>query len=231
MELLSQNYAHLPQHIELVVTSDADFDCAMTAMPEVLKGLVVPKQLTYGHLLQQRFTGIAKTWNLLTGKLSSAPQWLAVLKPWRWLGLSFAAMCLLHVSLLGFDTWQLKKRHHALSVEMDSVFRQAIPSGHIVDHKKQLSQELKKVMGGGSGLRFMSKINRLGAVLAAHQVTNINTLNYEQDKNELRLDFLIKDYDALQQVISELKAQGLMAEIQNSNAQNDSLRVRLKIVG
>ena len=97
------------------------------------------------------------------------------------------------------------------------------------DGGRQLERELQKLEGGSSSGGFSTVMNSTGAVLAKHQIQSLNSLTYEKEKNELRLDLLVENYDKLQALMADMKAAGINVEIQNSNAQGDQLRARLRV--
>ncbi|NRB40359.1 MAG: hypothetical protein HRU20_18145 [Pseudomonadales bacterium] len=231
LQMLSDDYASMPSSVELITESDEAQEQAMKLMPVAVAPLINAIQIDYADMLSNQFSGVAKAWNLLTGQYAVAREWLAMVKPWRWVAASLAAVFILNVALTMSELSAQKERSAYLRTEMDKVFRQVIPRGNIVDHRKQLQRHLKSATASGSGEPFIAKMDKIGAVLNKHQVQTLNSLNYDLDKSELRLDFLVKDYDQLQAILSALKASGLNAEIQNSNAQGDQLRTRLRITG
>lgn len=230
VELLTENYSKLPQSIELITDDETSLEQAWANIPEAIKPLIETKILPYAEMLEDRFPQQAKVWNLLKGQFAYTRQWLGALMPWRWLVLSLTVVLLLHVAMTFTEYRQLKAQHLRLRAEMETVFRQAIPKGQVVDHRKQLEHELETLQHGGGG-NFMPKMQKIGEVLARHQIQTLNTLNYEQAKGEIRIDLLVDNYDKLQQVINDLKQAGLNTDIQNSNAQGEQLRARIRITG
>lgn len=231
LDLLSDGYASLPNSVELITENDADFQQAMALMPSAVSPLVKNIQLGYADMLQQQFTSVAKVWNLLTGQFAVAQQWVAMIKPWRWVALSLLAVFCINMVLTYSELQQMKQHNAMLKQQMDSVFRQVVPRGNIVDHRKQLERHLKKATAGGGGQAFIQRMDKIGSVLAEHKIQSVNALNYDMEKSEIRLDFLVNDYDALQTIMTGFKNAGLVPEIQNSNAQGAQLRTRLRITG
>lgn len=231
LELLSENFSKLPQSIHLLADSDEALAQALGSIPEALQHLLHTEILPYAKLLQQGFSRGSRIWNLLRGKFARSQEWQRLVKPWRWVIISLLLVLLLQVGMMAVETAQYKKRQQVLQTQMDSLIRQVIPRGNIVDHRKQLERELRKLEGGGSSAGFAEMINSTGAVLAKHQIQSLNSLTYEQEKNELRLDLLVDNYDKLQAIMADMKAASINVEIQNSNAQGDQLRARLRVGG
>jgi len=231
LESLSSNYAELPTTIELFAADEQDLEQAKQAIPPALTHLLVPETIDYGQAFHQQWTKKASLWSLLQGQFARSSEWLALLKPWRWLAITAMIAVLLNTVLLLADLQQEKQRHTQLREEMDSVFRQAFPQGQIVDHRRQLERLLSGLRGSGSDMEFIRYLESVGTILAKHQVDVLNSLNYEKEKHELRLDMLLDSYDQLQAVINDLRALELDVEIQNSNAQGEQLRARVRVSG
>lgn len=230
VEILTDNYAQLPKNIELIADDEAGLEQAWIHIPESIKPLIETKILPYAEMLDNHFSQQAKIWNLLKGPFAYTQQWLSAFLPWRWLVLGLLVVVSMHVAMTFTEYRQLKSQNQHLQVEMENLFRQAIPKGQIVDHRKQLERELEVLQHGGGG-KFMPRLQKIGEVFAKYQVQTFNALNYEQAKGEIRIDLIVNDYDQLQKVINDLQQAGLNTEIQNSNAQGDQLRARIKIIG
>ena len=231
LESLTANYAELPTAIELFADSEANLEQATQAIPSALQHLLAPEIIDYGQAFQQQWAKKASVWSLLQGKFAKSSEWLALLKPWRWLAITAVIAVLLNTVLLLADLQQEKQRNAQLRAEMDSVFRMAFPQGQIVDHRRQLERLLTGLRGSRSDTEFIRYLENVGEVLAKHKVAVLNSLNYEQEKNELRLDMLLDSYDQLQAVINDLRELEMEVEIQNSNAQGEQLRARVRVSG
>lgn len=231
LELLTAHYASLPQSISLFA---ADADAQQQAkqyLPSALQHLVQEQLHDYAQSWQQQFSRTANVWNLLQGKFVRSREWLQTLKPWRWLAAALALACVLQTVLLFVDYRAEKQRNLALRQQMDTVFRKAFPQGQIVDHRRQMERLLNGLRGSGSNQAFIARLEKIGRVLDKHKVDMLNALNYENDKSEVRLDMLVANYDQLQSVINDLKALNFDVEIQNSNAQGEQLRARVRVSG
>jgi general secretion pathway protein L len=232
-EAMTVGFTELPKRIVLFADLNSndvnagELDVA-AFIPGPLQHLLEVKEQSISETWQQRLEQL-KAWNLLTGKFATTLQWQAVLKPWRWVLAALALVFVAQTAFMWLEAGQYNSKNQALRGEMDQLFRKVIPRGNIVDHRKQLERELKALNSGSSGVSFLGEFEKVGAVLAKAEVQDINSMNYESNNAMLRLDFLIKDYDSLQSIITALKNTGFDAEIQNSNAQGDQLRARLKV--
>ncbi len=231
LSLLSDDYAQLPSSVALITDSETDYEEAMKLMPAAMAPLIEKKPVNYADMLQQQFVKNHKTWNFLTGSFAQAKQWLSMLKPWRWVGLSLVAVFTLNMGLMMAELGQLKDQYAEIESQMDAVFREVQPKGKIVDHRKQLERQLKALGSANAGQPFIQRFEQIGRILAEHKVQSLNALNYDMSKSEMRLDFIVQDYAVIESIMTALNASGLKAEIQNSNAQGDQLRTRLRISG
>lgn len=231
VELLTENYSKLPLTIELIADDEAAINTALDIIPEPVKHLVESKILNYADMIQLQFSRQIKLWNLLKGRFAQSHQWLSLIHPWRWVILVLMVVFSVHTALVYVDFFEQKNQSQALKAQMKNVFLQVIPKGQIVDYRKQLGNELRLLQGGSVGDSFIQQMNKTGLVLSKHDVDTLNTLNYSRKSGELKLELLLENYDKLEAIMNDLKAAGLDVEIQDSSAQDDKLRARIKITG
>lgn len=229
LELLTAEYAELPEKIHLFISEQDEQADALSAIPDALKHLLDIAPWKKANTWQNSFNQQGKQWNLLQGAFARSKAWVGQIKPWRWLIALATVTVVLQLTLLAMDYRYEKQRHVDLRLQLDQEFRKAIPQGQIVDHKRQLERLFNSLQGGSQQQAFIAQLDNIGAILAEHKAGVINALNYEQDKREIRLDLLVDSYDQLEKVISAIKQLGFDVEIQNSNAQGEQLRARIRI--
>ena len=66
-------------------------------------------------------------------------------------------------------------------------------------------------------------------MLAANPGTSIASLNYSQRAGEMRLNIVAADYGAVERIREAIGATGLEASLENSSAQGDAVRARLRV--
>lgn len=230
IELLTKNYTEFPEKIILFADDQASIEQAWQYIPNELHERIDAKILPYSVMLESQYASQIKIWNMLKGSFAYGQQWMASIRPWKWVGICLLVVMLVKSSLLMVEYRQLLLKNTANNKEIETLFRSVIPKGQIVNPQKQLQHELDVIQQGGA-TGFMQKLEIIGKVLSSHQIQAMNSLNYEKDKNEIRLDVIVPDYEQLQTIINELQQQGLNSDIQNSNAQDSQLRVRIKISG
>lgn len=199
-----------------------------------IKPLIHTHTFDYASTVQGIVTqaNIVHKFNFLKGSFARTVNWLSMLKPWRSVLLALFAVYCVQVSFMWVEKDNLQKIFDAQQTKKEALFRQVKPRGNIVDYQKQLERELTALQGGGSGdVQFIEWLDRMGSVMAGAGVQSFNSIQFESKSSLMRLDFLVPDYDTLQNIIAKLKEKGFEVEIQNSNAQDDALRARLNVKG
>lgn len=167
--------------------------------------------------------------NLLQGAFAPRlplEQWW---QDWRRVAALFGAAVALQLLATWADYAQLDRQNLALRGAIESSYRQANPRGAVVDPEKQLSRQLNDLRGSDQSSGFVGLVAQVGAVLAANPGTSIASLNYSQRAGEMRLNILASDYGAVERIREAIGASGLEASLENSNAQGDGVRARLRV--
>lgn len=230
LELLTAQYAELPSKIRLMLDDQNMEEQAQSLVPDALKHLLECQLWDKPQTWQQRFTAQAREWNFLQGSFARSKEWLSQVKLWRYVIALFAASLVLYSTLLVLDYRYEKNRQVELRQALDSEFRKVFPQGQIVDHKRQIERVLASLRGGADQQAFIAQFEGIGSILAKRKLSMLNSINYEADKQEIRLDLLVDSYDQLENMIAGVRDLGFDVEIQNSNAQGDQLRARIRIV-
>ena len=148
---------------------------------------------------------------------------------WRRVAALFGAAVALHLLATWADYAQLDRQNLALRGAIEDSYRQANPRGAVVDPEKQLSRQLNDLRGGAQSSGFVGLVAQVGEVLAANPGTSIASLNYIQRAGEMRLNILASDYGAVERIRQAIGATGLEASLENSSAQGDGVRARLRV--
>lgn len=231
--LLMQGGENSPSTIQLFA-SDETAENLLQNLPESLHPLIQRQPFDYAEIVQGVVVQAAtlQKYNFLKGQFARTVNWLAMLKPWRSVLIALFAVYCVQVGFMWAEKVRLQSRFDEQQAQKDSLFRQVIPRGNIVDHQKQLQRELDRLKGGGNtNALFIEWLERMGSVMADAGVQSFNSIQYESKSSLMRLDFLVADYDTLQKIIAQLKKKGFEVEIQNSNAQDNELRARLNVKG
>lgn len=148
---------------------------------------------------------------------------------WRVAAVLFGAALCLHLLATWADYRQLRAQNLALRTAVQDIYRTANPRGAIADPEKQLRRQLDALSGGSEGSGFVALLERVGGVVAGSEGTSIVSINYNDKAGEMRLNIVARDYGAVEQVRSGINNTGLEAIMENSNAQGDKVRARLRV--
>lgn len=148
---------------------------------------------------------------------------------WRVAAALFGAALALHLLATWIDYRQLRKENIALRTAVEGSYRKAYPRGAIADVEKQLQRQLDALSGSADGGSFVALMERVGDVIAGSTGTSIVSINYNDKAGEMRLNIVARNYGAVEQVRAGINKAGLEAVMENSSAQGDEVRARLRV--
>ena len=101
----------------------------------------------------------------------------------------------------------------------------------MVDAEKQLRRQLNALRGSGEASGFVQLVNRVGEVIANSAGTSIASINYNSNDSggEMRMNILAADFETVERVRADINKAGLQAVMENSSAQGDKVRARLRV--
>lgn len=152
-------------------------------------------------------------------------------RQWRLVAAVLAGVFCLQLLATYSEYRQLSRENIALRTAVQNSYRQASPNGNIVDEEKQLSRQLNALRGSGNSSGFVSLFAKVGAVIAAQAGTQIATINYNDKGNEMRLNIVAADYEAVEAIREAINRTGLEAVMESSSAQGDKVRARMRVGG
>lgn len=148
---------------------------------------------------------------------------------WRAAAILFGAALGLHLLATWADYRQLSEENVQLRTAVQESYRQAYPRGAIVDPEKQLKRQLDALSGTSEGSGFTRLMEQVGQVVSSSNGTSIVSINYNDKAGEMRLNIVAADYSSVEQVRSGINERGLEAIMENSTAQGDKVRARLRV--
>jgi len=173
----------------------------------------------------------AGTWNFLQGKFAHVQQWSKHWHAWKTPVLVLVIAYVVQLAIAGGEYISLNKQNVAVRQQLDAAFREVFPRGQIVDHRRQVENELKRLKGGAGTGGFVGLLQQVGGILVTAKGLQIQSLTFDAKNNELRLDVVVKDSPQVDAIIKGVQRAGLSAELQSSNAQGQDVRARLSISG
>lgn len=167
--------------------------------------------------------------NLLQGNYSFKQQFSKAWKPWR------PAMVLATVLLMAFgaskiiEQRQLSKQVTAQKTEMKSILKRTFPSiKRVVDPRKQMASEMKKLGAGGVSSGFVSVVNSLNKAISAAGNTTLNSISYKSGRMDLDLE--TDKLSTLDSLKTTLEGEGrFKMKIESANQSNGRIRGRIRV--
>ncbi len=166
--------------------------------------------------------------NLLQGEYGPKLPLKHWLNDWRWPLTWLATAFLLQMLFTYADYAALKQQNLALRQSLESSYRQVVPQGVIADPERQLERKLEELRGGAH-YALVSLLAVVGQVVQAEKGAQISSINFSGRSGDLRFGILLPDFKAVERVRSHLHKAGLEAVVENSNAQGDAVRARMKV--
>ncbi len=169
--------------------------------------------------------------NLRQGRYAPILPWAKWWQHWRWVAATFFGAVLIQ-GVLSYSQWQQAQSVNVeIRRDIETRYREVYPQGAIVDAEKQLERQLRSLRGDAQSGGFMSLLEQAGAVLNSVPGTQLINLNYTDRNGQLGLTLMATDFDALENLRSKLSSAGLKVELENSNAQGDQVRARVRVGG
>lgn len=197
-------------------------------VPEQVQGQVQWRQGNFYSALMLSDLS-QETINLLQGEYAPRLPLGRWWRQWKAVAALFAVAFVLHLTATYVDYLGLKRENLALRAAVEESYRKAYPKGAIVDAEKQLRRQLEGLRGAGQTSGFVSLMNRVGEVISQRPGTTIASINYNDRGDEMRMNIVAADYEAVEQVRAAINSAGLEAEMESSSAQGDKVRARLRV--
>lgn len=228
LSILTQGFTKLPRLIQCHYEQAEQWSQLQAKIPDQLHPLLVKEKChAFSWLYHNR--GLMSDHNLLQGEFAQAKEWKKVWKQWRKVAIVAGVAIVAHLGLMVAQNSQLAAKQEALQVELQQVHRKVLPRGKIVNTRAQFKNELAKLQGSDVGVKFLPLLEKAGVAMNQAQGLKINTMNYDTNNSEIRFDILVKNFQQVETIKTGVQKAGLTYQLQNSNAQGDQLRARIKI--
>lgn len=215
-----------PTSIVVYCQSDAelpDLDPSVKALIQVRKGAWLDAVMMNSD--------VPTLLNLRQGSYVSVLPWAKWWRHWRWVAATLLVAVLVQGALSYAQWQQAQDVNLEIRRDIEARYREVYPQGAIVDPEKQLERQLRSLRGDAQSAGFMSLLEQAGAVLRSVPGTQVLNLNYTDRNGQLGLTLIASDFAALETLRTQLSNAGLKVELENSNAQGDQVRARLRVGG
>jgi type II secretion system protein L len=150
-------------------------------------------------------------------------------RQWRRVAAAFGAAFLLHVGGTYASYANLEQENLLLRQQIETAYRQVAPRGAVVDPERQLKRQLEELRGGDRSVSFVSMMERIGRVVARQRGAQIASINFNDKLGDVRINLVAPDFPSVEAIRTGLVAAGMEAVTENSNAQGERVRARLKV--
>jgi len=215
-----------PPQAVIIYGSDQAADTAL--VPETLRDSV---QWRRGNLYSALLLNDKeeKPLNMLQGAFAPRLPLKRWWRQWRAVAAVFAVGLAVQLIATYAEYRGLRSENLALRSAVEASYRTAYPRGSAPDPEKQLRRQLDALRGSAQSSGFISLMERVGSVIASRPGTSIATINYNDKADEMRMNIVAANYEAVEQVRADINKAGLQAVMESSSAQGNKVRARLRV--
>jgi len=130
----------------------------------------------------------------------------------RWPLILAGALLGLHWLSLALQTYNFNREAEVLSQGMDTVYQQTFPGARVVNARSQMRSQLNALEKGGSNGNMLPWLDKVAATSKLKPGVTLSQLSYENDPAVMKLVLKAASYEAIDQWLASLKAQGLSVE-------------------
>lgn len=167
--------------------------------------------------------------NLLQGNYSFKQQFSRAWKPWRPAMVLVAALLIAFGASKFLEQQKLSKQVSAQKAEMESILKRTFPNiKRIVDPRKQMASEMKKLNGDGGNSGFVSVVSSLNKAISAAGNTQLNSISYKSGRMDLDLE--TDKLSTLDSLKTTLEGEGrFKMKIESANQSKGRIRGRIRV--
>ena len=214
---------------QAVVVYGADQQADTALLPAELSGVVQWRRGNFYSALMLSDGGDTISLNLLQGAYAARLPLARWWRQWRTVAAVLAIAFSLHLLATFAEYRSLKNENLALRGAVQDSYRKAYPKGAMVDAEKQLRRQLDALHGSAQSSGFVSLMDRVGSVIASRPGTTVVSINYNDKGDEMRMNIVAADFEAVEQMRADINEAGLQAVMESSSAQGDRVRARLRV--
>ncbi len=177
----------------------------------------------FDHPLTELARGATQaTMNLLQGEFRQREQGSGQWQKWRLAAALAGLAVLLNILDSGVQLWQKQQQLAAVEAEIIASYKGAFPNARrIVNVRAQLRQQLAKLQTGG-GASMLALMNQLEPAFRQTQVRP-QSLRFDAKRNELRIQAIAGNFDALERFRRVAEQQGLQVQQGTINNQDSQV--------
>jgi general secretion pathway protein L len=167
--------------------------------------------------------------NLLSGIYKPKHEYSKQLLTWKNTAIVVMIAIVLALANKGIAIHQLNNQTAELQAQSEMIFKQAVPGvNRIVNMRSQMGSELRSMQGQGGGAVFFEMLDGLKPAFSKVPELKPNTLRYEANRNELRMQVTAKTYGQID-TFKELVSNDYLLEGGAMNSSEESVTSTLTL--
>ncbi|MBB1381749.1 type II secretion system protein GspL [Shewanella sp. SR41-2] len=167
--------------------------------------------------------------NLLSGIYKPKHEYSKQLLTWKNAAIVVMIAIVLALANKGIAIHQLNNQTTELQAQSEMIFKQAVPGvNRIVNMRSQMGSELRSMQGQGGGAEFFEMLDGLKHAFSKVPELKPNTLRYEANRNELRMQVTAKTYGQID-TFKELVSKDYLLEGGAMNSSEESVTSTLTL--
>ncbi|MGI2105988.1 type II secretion system protein GspL [Shewanella frigidimarina] len=167
--------------------------------------------------------------NLLSGIYKPKHEYSKQLLTWKNSAIVVMIAIVLALANKGIAIHQLNNQTTELQAQSEIIFKQAVPGvNRIVNMRSQMGSELRSMQGQGGGAVFFEMLDGLKPAFSKVPELKPNTLRYEANRNELRMQVTAKTYGQID-TFKELVSKDYLLEGGAMNSSEESVTSTLTL--
>ena len=167
--------------------------------------------------------------NLLSGIYKPKHEYSKQLLTWKNTAIVVMIAIVLALANKGIAIHQLNNQTTELQAQSEMIFKQAVPGvNRIVNMRSQMGSELRSMQGQGGGAEFFEMLDGLKPAFSKVPELKPNTLRYEANRNELRMQVTAKTYGQID-TFKELVSKDYLLEGGAMNSSEESVTSTLTL--
>ncbi|MGI2110911.1 type II secretion system protein GspL [Shewanella frigidimarina] len=167
--------------------------------------------------------------NLLSGIYKPKHEYSKQLLTWKNAAIVVMIAIVLALANKGIAIHQLNNQTTELQAQSEMIFKQAVPGvNRIVNMRSQMGSELRSMQGQGGGAEFFEMLDGLKPAFSKVPELKPNTLRYEANRNELRMQVTAETYGQID-TFKELVSKDYLLEGGAMNSSEESVTSTLTL--
>lgn len=141
--------------------------------------------------------------NLLTGAFKPKSSWNKYWLPWRKAVLAILFLSLVFVTSYGVEVYQATQTAQSYRQESERIFRTIFPDKQRIPTvsylRRQMTDELAALSGTQQGEDVLDWLNRLPATIGSVSDMQVQSIRFDGNRAELRVDVTASDFQSFEQ--------------------------------